>query len=66
MALFNLSVLRTLFFDYRKTIKSENFDDSTIIAKMRLKTIFFTSIFALVVFFMLLIYYLISPIAIKW
>ena len=66
MAFFNLSVLRTLLIDYRRTIKTENFDDSTIITKMRLKSIFFISIFALIVFFMLLIYYLFSPIAIKW
>ena len=66
MAFMDLTVLRTLLIDYRRTVKSENFEDSSIMSRLNLKMIFYVSIFALIVFFMFLIYYLISPITIKW
>ena len=66
MAFIDLIVFKTMFVDYRSTIKTDNYVDSTIASKLKLKLILSVSLFGLFAFFMLLIYFIIVPIELKW
>lgn len=65
MAVIDLMVFKTMFVDYRRTIKTENYEDSTISAKLKLKFVFLVSLFGLLVFLMLLSYFIVMPIELK-
>ena len=54
-------ISRIMFIDFRKTIKSANFEEAPIIAKIKVRIIFYFTFIALIAFALLLGFYIISP-----
>lgn len=59
-------VVKTLYRDYKTTAKSQEFEESSVADRLKIKLLFNFSIGALFIFFLLLLYYVIAPMQMGW
>lgn len=65
MIIVDFFVSRILFIDFINTIKTKAFEEATVANKIKVKIIFYFTYLALIVFALLLIIYIISPLQIN-
>ena len=59
-------VFKTFFSDFRLTQKTEDYEESTLIDKLKIKAIFYFSLVCIFSFCLFLLYFVISPMQITW
>jgi hypothetical protein len=59
-------IIRTLYKDFKLTEQTEEYQDSIIADKIKMKSILYFSLIAIASFCLLLLYYVISPMQITW
>lgn len=59
-------IIKTLYKDFKLTENSEEYDESTVSDKIKIKSLLYFSLIAIFAFCMLLLYYVIAPMQITW
>jgi len=62
--LLDIVISRILFLDFKRTIKSSNYEESSIAERIKLKFIFYFTFIALITFSLLVGFFVIIPITI--